>query len=333
VRRLLVALAVALCPIVPAQAQINIEFGAHGVSIGIDVPVYPQLVRVPGYPVYYDPRASSNYFFYDGLYWVYQSDNWYASSWYNGPWDLVSPNDVPLYLLRVPVRYYREPPTYFAGWVASAPPRWGEHWGSAWEERRSGWDQWNHGSVPAPAPLPTYQKQYSGDRYPHAPDQQVTIRDRNYRYQPREAVAQQQFHRQAAPAASSVQSHPQAPAQRQAVARQNPQPNEPRQQSQPMQSRPVQAAQQTQHQQPAQQAQHQLPPQQEQPARAPPRQPPAQAQHGAEAHQDKGQEKNIAQGQGQENGAPHGKGQEKDTAQGKGEESRSEERSQPEKTR
>ena len=39
------------------------------VSIGINVPVYPRLVQVPNYPVYYAPGLASNYFFYDGLYW------------------------------------------------------------------------------------------------------------------------------------------------------------------------------------------------------------------------------------------------------------------------
>ena len=64
-----------------APAQVSVGIGLPGVSIGINLPVYPELVPVPGYPVYYAPRVSSNYFFYDGLYWVYQSDNWYASSW------------------------------------------------------------------------------------------------------------------------------------------------------------------------------------------------------------------------------------------------------------
>jgi hypothetical protein len=92
---------------------------------GINVPVYPQLVRVPGYPVYYAPQANANYFFYDGMYWVYQRDNWYASSWYNGPWHIVSPDAVPVYVLRVPVRYYRQPPAYFRSWSSNAAPRWG----------------------------------------------------------------------------------------------------------------------------------------------------------------------------------------------------------------
>ena len=127
----------------------------------------------PGYPVYYAPQVNSNYFFYDGMYWVYQRDNWYASSWYNGPWGLVAPEAVPLYVLRVPVRYYRQPPAYFRGWRADAPPRWGEHWGNAWEQSHSGWDNWNRSAAPAPAPLPVYQRQYSGNRYPRVEQQQV----------------------------------------------------------------------------------------------------------------------------------------------------------------
>ena len=58
-----------------ANAQLSIGIGLPGVNIGINFPVYPELVRVPGYPVYYAPQVNSNFFFYDGMYWVYQSDN------------------------------------------------------------------------------------------------------------------------------------------------------------------------------------------------------------------------------------------------------------------
>src|SRR6185436_4581666 len=162
----------------PAIAQLSINFGAPGVNIGINVPVYPTLQRVPGYPVYYAPGLNSNYFFYDGMYWVYDQDNWYASSWYNGPWGMVDRFDVPAYVLRVPVRYYRHAPSYFHGWRADAPPRWGDHWGSSWEQQRSGWNQWNRSSAPAPAPLPTYQRDYSGNRYPQQ-SQQAVIQTRS----------------------------------------------------------------------------------------------------------------------------------------------------------
>jgi hypothetical protein len=207
-----------LCAAAPAAAQVS-------VSIGINVPTYPTLQRVPGYPVYYAPRLNSNYFFYDGMYWVYENDNWYGSSWYNGPWAMVDRFDVPVYLLRVPVRYYRHAPSYFVGWRADAAPRWGDHWGHSWEQRRSGWDQWNRNSAPAPAPLPAYQRQYSGERYPQ-PSQQVVIQTRSYSYQPTDGVARQhyQYQRTQAQAAPVTTQQRVAPPQQQAERHQQPLP-------------------------------------------------------------------------------------------------------------
>jgi len=197
-RYLIVALAIFFASALPARAQFSIDFSSPGVSIGINMPVYPQLVRIPGYPVYYDPYVNSNYFFYDGLYWVYWGDNWYTSEWYNGPWQLVAPEFVPQFLLLVPVRYYRSPPSYFRVWYRDAPPHWGEHWGRSWEQRRAGWDRWDRRSAPAPAPLPVYQRQYSGSRYPRAAEQQQVIRSQNYRYQARDTVVRQHFQQRAA---------------------------------------------------------------------------------------------------------------------------------------
>ncbi len=96
----LVASLLLLTATVPATAQ---------VSLSINIGSYPNLRPVPGYPVYYAPDLGANYFFYDGLYWLYQDDNWYSSSWYDGPWDSVDPMYVPIYILQVPVRYYRRP--------------------------------------------------------------------------------------------------------------------------------------------------------------------------------------------------------------------------------
>jgi hypothetical protein len=180
----------------PAAVQVGIGIGLPNVSIGINFPAYPELVVVPGYPVYYAPRLSANFFFYDGLYWVYQDDNWYESSWYNGPWWLIEPEYVPVFILRVPVRYYRQPPMYFGGWQSNMPPRWGDHWGHDWEQHRGGWDRWDHRSAPAPAPLPTYQRRYSGDRYPQQVEQQRELHQQNYRYQPRDPVVRQQYQEQ-----------------------------------------------------------------------------------------------------------------------------------------
>jgi len=213
-RKLLLAVCVAATlAAAPSMAQVNVGFSAPGVSIDVNIGSYPQLVPVPGYPVYYAPQLNANYFFYDGMFWLYDNDNWYTSAWYDGPWELVEPIAVPLYVLRVPVRYYRRPPPYFHGWVASAPPRWDQYWGPSWEERRRGWDRWDRGSVPPPAPLPTYQRQYSGNRYPRI-EQQQAVQSQHYRYRPQTPVAQQfyQHVERGAPAGrGQVAATPQGP--------------------------------------------------------------------------------------------------------------------------
>jgi len=185
----LIVLAMLLCSATSAAAEVSIGIGiwTPNVSIGINLPAYPELVPVPGYPVYYAPRLQANYFFYDGMYWVYDGDNWYASYWYNGPWWFTDPYYVPLFILRVPVRYYRLPPLYFRGWRLNAPPRWGHHWGSDWERQRSGWDRWQRSSAPTRAPLPTYQRQYSGEKYPQLEKQQE-LHKQQYRYQPKDPI-------------------------------------------------------------------------------------------------------------------------------------------------
>jgi hypothetical protein len=183
------------------------SYAAVQVSIGINLPVYPQLVVIPGYPVYYAPRLQTNYFYYDGMFWVFRNGNWYKSDWYNGPWFYVASEAVPLYILRVPVRYYRRPPAFFHGWQANAAPRWGVHWGNRWEQRRRGWDNWNHRAAPKPAPLPTYQKQYTGKRYPHQVTQQKTIQQRHGRMPSQAPMRQQpaQTKRHGAPEQRSMQ--------------------------------------------------------------------------------------------------------------------------------
>jgi len=215
IRYLLILLGVLSCSVAHTEVNVSIGIGLPGASIGINLPAYPDFVVVPGYPVYYAPRLEANLFFYDGLYWAYQDDNWYASSWYNGPWWYVYPEDVPLFILRVPVRYYRRPPVYFIGWYQDSPPRWGNHWGHDWERNRHGWDRWNRSTAPAPAPLPLYQRQYSGDRYPRQVEQQHELNQQHYRYQPHDPVVQRRYQeqlapraQQARPAAPNVQSQP-----------------------------------------------------------------------------------------------------------------------------
>lgn len=280
-----------------AYAELSIGIGLPSVSIGINVPVYPRLVAVPGSPVYSDPRANSNYFFYDGLYWVYRDDNWYSSSWYNGPWQSIGPEYVPLFVLRVPVRYYRQPPAYFHGWRADAPPRWGDHWGREWQDRRAGWDHWDRHSMPRAAPLPTYQKRYSGDRYPGAVEQQHAIRSENYRYQPHEAVTRQHFQQ---PQVNQSRQRS-LPEQRAEPQDRQPPPNQQRQQHQPQQQAPVQQRAEPQDRQPPpnQQRQQQSQPAQQHEMQRPQNEPRDKGRDQAPGQQDRGGD-NRNQGRGQD---------------------------------
>lgn len=214
IRHAFIVLAMLLSSAASAAVQVSIGIGLPYASIGINLPAYPQLVRVPGYPVYYAPRLEVNFFFYDGMYWVYQNDGWYVSSWYNGPWWLVGPEAVPVFILRIPVRYYRLPPAYFRGWQPDAPPRWGDHWGHDWEQHRSGWDRWNRSASPPPAPLPAYQRKYSGDRYPRQVEQQQELHQQNYRYQPRDPVVRQHYQERAAQRSPAQQERRGAPEER-----------------------------------------------------------------------------------------------------------------------
>ena len=302
-RTLLIALTTLLCTLHPAQAQISVGIAAPGISIGINVPVYPQMMQVPGYPVYYDPSANSNYFFYDGLYWVYSDDNWYQSGWYDGPWQSVEPEYVPLFVLRVPVRYYRQPPPYFRGWRADASPRWGEHWGHDWEQRHGDWDRWDRRSAPAAAPLPIYQRQYSGDRYPRAVEEQHSIRSDHYRYRPQEAATQRHFDPQ--DNAGSQRGEPQRP-QRQDPERQ---PQRQSQQQQPSQQQQQREQRQQQQQQREQQQEQR---QQEQSQR---RQEQSERQQPANQQQ-RAQQDRQAQPQQAEQAPPQGRGPRNDAQDG-----------------
>ena len=260
----------------PAHSQVN-------VSIGINLPAYPSLVRIPNYPVYYAPSLQANYFFYDGLYWVFSGDSWYESPWYNGPWYAVDPYEVPVFLLRVPVRYYHARPSFFINtWAYDAPPHWGDHWGSSWESRHSGWDRWNRTSAPAAAPLPTYQRQYSGSRYPSV-QQQAAIQTKSYSYTPRDNVARQRFEaRRTEARAAPQQTQPQAQRTQQARAELN------RQRAQEARAQPQRQERTQQAQAPRQE------PRAERPQQA---QRPQQAER-QQQHENRGQEKEKDKGKG-----------------------------------
>lgn len=168
-----------------AQLSVGIGIAVPGISIGVEVPDYPRMLRVPGHPAYYAADLNLNLFFHDGFWWLYQHGNWYRSTWYDGPWTLIAPDAVPVFVLQVPLRYYRLPPLHFGGGLPDAPPRWAEHWGGAWASRRDGWERRDLWPMPPLAPLPSYQRRFGGERYP-ADEPQREMHERHYRYSPRE---------------------------------------------------------------------------------------------------------------------------------------------------
>ena len=163
-------------------------------DVDVDLPQYPEMQPIPDSPVYWAPGVDSNYFFYDGLYWDYCcDDHWYASAWYNGPWQLVDPVYVPTYVLWVPVQYYHHHHPFFRGTPGHRPPHWGQHWGAEWQQRHNA-IYGGRQQAPTRAPLPDYQRVYGRGNYPRAPQQQAAIRNQYYGYQPREGVARGHYH-------------------------------------------------------------------------------------------------------------------------------------------
>jgi hypothetical protein len=131
--------AIASVSAVPAQAQVHVD-------IGINLPGPPQWAGIPGLPVYYAPAAPANVFRYGGQYYAFANGGWYAGPGYNGPWIVVAPPYVPAPLLRVPVRYYHEPPGHWREWRHEEPPRWEHEYGHDWDRQRAGWrDDRDHG--------------------------------------------------------------------------------------------------------------------------------------------------------------------------------------------
>ena len=62
-RKQVIVLCLALGALAPASGQLSIAIGLPNVSIGINLPVYPEVDRIPGYPVYYAPQVDANFFF------------------------------------------------------------------------------------------------------------------------------------------------------------------------------------------------------------------------------------------------------------------------------
>jgi len=106
---------------IPGAAQVNI-----GINIGTPAPppplpphlvitAPPQLVAVPGTPVWYAPAVPHNYFFYNSKHYVFHEGAWFSAPAHHGPWTFIAVERVPRHLLQVPVAYYKIPPGHLKG--------------------------------------------------------------------------------------------------------------------------------------------------------------------------------------------------------------------------
>jgi hypothetical protein len=92
----------------PAFAEMNVNIGI-GIPIGpAPVVVYqaaPEVVVIPGSPVYYAPGLNVDVFFYGGYWWAPNGGLWFRANTYNGPWTGI--RKPPVYITNMP-RDYRQ---------------------------------------------------------------------------------------------------------------------------------------------------------------------------------------------------------------------------------
>ena len=119
--RLLLAVAAAMLVTgTPAKAQdVKINIGLGVPPIVLTAP--PQLVVVPGTPVYYAPNVQANLFVYKGRYYTVANGVWLMAPAYNEPWAVIQVGQVPAPVVGVPVEYYKIPPGQLK---KHGPPPW-----------------------------------------------------------------------------------------------------------------------------------------------------------------------------------------------------------------
>jgi hypothetical protein len=117
---LLAAAGVIPLSITSATAQdVKINIGLGTPPIVLTAP--PQLVVVPGTPVYYAPDVQANLFVYKGRYYTVANGVWSMAPASNGPWAVIQISQVPAPVVAVPVEYYKIPPGQLK---KHGPPPW-----------------------------------------------------------------------------------------------------------------------------------------------------------------------------------------------------------------
>jgi hypothetical protein len=86
-----------------ASAGVNVNINIGPPPIVVSEP--PEVVMVPGSPVFFVPIPDIDVFFYSGYWWSPRGSQWYRARAYNGPWGVVNKRHVPSHVFRVPKDY------------------------------------------------------------------------------------------------------------------------------------------------------------------------------------------------------------------------------------
>ncbi len=109
----------------PALADsLSIGVQTDSLNLGINIGRPPQVVVVPGTPVYQAPSVPYNYFVYHDHYYLFHEGMWLSAVHYNGPWTVIALERVPQPILTVPVNYYKVPPGHWK--EKHGPPPWAQ---------------------------------------------------------------------------------------------------------------------------------------------------------------------------------------------------------------
>lgn len=91
------------CGMKEASAGVNVNINLGPPPIVVARP--PEVVMIPGLPIYFVPNLDIDVFFYNGYWWSPRGGYWYRSRAYNGPWRGIDRRYVPAPLFRVPRDY------------------------------------------------------------------------------------------------------------------------------------------------------------------------------------------------------------------------------------
>ncbi|MBI4849703.1 MAG: hypothetical protein HY808_14230 [Nitrospirae bacterium] len=114
-----------------AEVNVNINIGPPPVFA---IPAPPEVIVIPGTYVYFVPDIDVDIIFYHGYWYRPHRDHWYRAGSYNGPWDYIVRERMPVVILNLPPDFRHKPPRHSRIPYGHLKKNW-----SGWEKERH-WD-------------------------------------------------------------------------------------------------------------------------------------------------------------------------------------------------